>query len=133
MSWDVVIAVVVGLLVAWLILIGVLLAIKPDDTSVRDAVRLLPDVVRLVSRLARDRTLPRRIRVGLFLLLAYLVIPIDPVPDFIPVIGYADDAVVVLLVLRWVVRVAGNEALERHWLGTPEGLNALRRLARIRA
>jgi len=78
MSWDVVIAVVVGLLVAWLILIGVLLAIKPDDTSVRDAVRLLPDVVRLVSRLARDRTLPRRIRVGLFLLLAYLVIPIDP-------------------------------------------------------
>jgi uncharacterized membrane protein YkvA (DUF1232 family) len=133
MSWDVVIAVAIGLVVAWLILIGVLLAIKPDDTSIRDAVRLLPDVVRLVSRLARDRTLPRRIRVGLFLLLAYLVIPFDPVPDFIPVIGYADDAVVVLLVLRWVVRVAGNEALERHWPGTPQGLDALRRLARIKA
>jgi hypothetical protein len=67
----------------------------------------------------------------LWLLLGYLAMPIDLVPDFIPVIGYADDAVVVAVALRSVTRRAGEEALERHWPGTPEGLAAIRRLAGI--
>jgi uncharacterized membrane protein YkvA (DUF1232 family) len=67
----------------------------------------------------------------LWLLLGYLALPIDLVPDFIPVIGYADDAVIVVLALRSVTRRAGPEALERHWPGTPEGLAAIRRLARL--
>jgi uncharacterized membrane protein YkvA (DUF1232 family) len=66
------------------------------------------------------------------LLLGYLALPVDLVPDFIPVIGYADDAVVVALALRSVVRRAGPEALERNWPGTPDGLAAVLRLARIR-
>lgn len=57
---------------------------------VREALRLLPDVLRLLPRLAADRSLPRGVRVRLALLLAYLASPIDLVPDFIPVIGYAD-------------------------------------------
>jgi uncharacterized membrane protein YkvA (DUF1232 family) len=57
--------------------------------------------------------------------------PFDLVPDVVPVIGYADDAVVVALVLRSVVRRAGPEALHRHWPGTPEGLTLLLRLARL--
>ena len=55
----------------------------------------------------------------LWLLLGYLALPIDLVPDFIPVLGYADDAIVVALVLRSVVRRAGPDAIERHWPGTP--------------
>ncbi len=70
-------------------------------------------------------------RVRLVLLLAYLALPVDLVPDFIPVVGYADDAVAVVLVLRSVARAAGPEALERQWPGTPEGQAAVRRLARV--
>jgi uncharacterized membrane protein YkvA (DUF1232 family) len=81
-----------------------------------------------VRRLAADPVLPRGVRVRLWLLLAYLLSPIDLVPDVLPVIGWADDAVVVALVLRSVVRRAGGDALDRHWPGTPDGLTAVRRL-----
>jgi len=91
-------------------------------------VRLLPDVLRLLPRLAADRTLPRGVRVRLALLLAYLASPIDLVPDFIPVVGYADDAIIVAAVLRSVAHHAGIEAVERHWPGTRDGFAALCRL-----
>lgn len=115
----------------WLVLLVILWRATPDQTGLRDALRLLPDAVRLIKRLAGDRCLPRGVRVRLLLLLAYLALPFDLVPDFIPVLGYADDAVVVVLVLRSVARSAGLEALERHWPGTPDGLAAVRRLVGI--
>jgi uncharacterized membrane protein YkvA (DUF1232 family) len=64
--------------------------------------------------------------------LIYLAWPIDLVPDFIPVVGYADAAIIVALVLRSVVRRAGPDAIEQHWPGTPEGLALIDRLARER-
>jgi uncharacterized membrane protein YkvA (DUF1232 family) len=73
------------------------------------------------------------VRVRVALLVGYLVVPFDLVPDVVPVIGYADDAVVVALVLRSVVRRAGAEALRRHWPGTPEGLAVVLRLAGVRS
>jgi uncharacterized membrane protein YkvA (DUF1232 family) len=63
-----------------------------------------------------------------WLLLGYLAIPIDLVPDFVPVLGYADDAIVVSLVLRSVLRRAGGAVVRRHWPGTDDGLAALGRL-----
>jgi uncharacterized membrane protein YkvA (DUF1232 family) len=120
-----------GLLLCWLVLMAVLWATRPDELRVRELLRLLPDVLRLVRRLAADGTLPRGVRVRLWLLLVYLAVPIDLVPDFIPVLGHADDAIVVALVLRSVVRHAGAAAVERHWPGTPEGLAALRRAGRL--
>lgn len=65
------------------------------------------------------------------MLLVYLASPIDLIPDFIPVLGYADDAIVVAVALRSVVRSAGTEALTRHWPGTPEGLREVIRLAGV--
>jgi hypothetical protein len=59
----------------------------------------------------------------------YLLTPIDLIPDFIPVLGYADDAIIVAIALRSVTRHAGPEALDRHWPGTPAGLATLRQLA----
>jgi uncharacterized membrane protein YkvA (DUF1232 family) len=120
-----------GLLLCWLVLMAVLWLTRPDELSARELLRLLPDVLRLVRRLAGDRTLPRGVRVRLWLLMAYLAMPIDLVPDFLPVVGHADDAIVVALVLRSVVRRAGGAAVERHWPGTPEGLAALRRASRL--
>ena len=67
------------------------------------------------------------------LLLGYLLCPVDLVPDVIPVLGYADDVVVVAWALRSVVRRAGGEALTRHWPGEPAGLAVVRRLAGLRA
>lgn len=130
-TWPVLMGVLGGLLLLWLVLLVVLWRAAPDQPTVRETLRLLPDAVRLIRRLAGDRSLPRGVRVRLVLLLAYLALPIDLVPDFIPVLGYADDALVVVLVLRSVARSAGPRALERHWPGTPEGLAAVRRLAGI--
>lgn len=127
-TWPVLTAVLGGLLLLWLVLLVVLWKAAPEQTRLRDALRLLPDVIRLVKRLAGDRSLSRGVRVRLLLLLVYLAFPIDLVPDFIPVLGYADDAVVIVLVLRSVARSAGPQALERHWPGTPEGLAAVRQL-----
>ena len=131
-AWSL-IGVLAGLALCWVVLIGVLWVTRPDDLRLREMLRLLPDVLRLLRRLAADGSLPRGVRVRLWLLLAYLALPIDLVPDFIPVLGYADDAVVVALVLRSVVRRAGSDAVGRHWPGTAEGLAALRRIARLPA
>ena len=124
-------AFVLGLVLCWVALLLVLWRLRPRGGVATEALRAVPDVVRLTHRLARDRTLPRSLRVWLWLLLAYLASPIDLVPDFIPVIGFADDAVIVALVLRAVVRRAGREAVITHWPGSPDGLRAVERLAGI--
>jgi uncharacterized membrane protein YkvA (DUF1232 family) len=129
-GWSILLAVAGGVALLWLGLVLALWVARPDALRLGELVRLLPDLLRLLARLARDRSLPRGVRVRLWLLLGYLAMPIDLVPDFVPVIGYADDAVVVALALRSVVRRAGPEALERNWPGTPDGLAAVLRLAR---
>jgi uncharacterized membrane protein YkvA (DUF1232 family) len=133
--WSVVLGAGLALLLLWVGLVVVMLvAGRRDERTgrLKEALRLVPDIVRLLRRLAADRTLPRGVRIRLALLLGYLAMPIDLVPDFIPVAGYADDAIIVALALRSVVRRAGPEALDRHWPGTPEGLQAVRRLAGLR-
>jgi uncharacterized membrane protein YkvA (DUF1232 family) len=124
-------AVAGGLLALWLLLLGLLWRSRLDELTARGALRLLPDVVRLVRRLAADRSLPRGVRVRVGLLLAYLLSPIDLVPDVVPVVGYADDIVLAAWVLRSVVRRSGAEALRRHWPGEPAGLAVVARLAGI--
>lgn len=121
-----------GLLLVWLVMLAVLgraARANRNHASVREALRLLPDLILLMRRLAADTGLPRGVRIRLGLLLAYMVTPIDLVPDFIPVIGYIDDAIVVAFALRSVTRRAGPAALDRHWPGTPAGLATVRRLA----
>jgi uncharacterized membrane protein YkvA (DUF1232 family) len=130
--WQVLLGVLGGLLLLWLVLLAVLWRVRPDGLTTSAALRLLPDLVRLVRRLAADRDLPRGVRLHLWLLLAYLLMPVDLVPDFVPVLGYADDAVVVALALRSVVRRAGAGAVTRHWPGDPAGLEVVTRLAGLR-
>jgi len=111
------------------LLVGLALA-RPRGIALRDVARLLPDLVRLVSRLARDPLVPRRARAALWLLLGYLALPLDLVPDVVPVLGYADDVIIVALTLRFVVRSSGAERLLAAWPGTPDGLRTVARLAR---
>jgi uncharacterized membrane protein YkvA (DUF1232 family) len=129
--WSIPLSIVGGVVLLWITLMVMLWVGKPDDLGIRDSARLLPDLVRLIKRLATDPGMPRGVRVRLAVLLGYLAIPIDLIPDFIPVIGYADDAIIIALVLRSVTRAAGPAALDEHWPGTPEGLAAVRRLCRL--
>ncbi|SNS92599.1 Protein of unknown function [Geodermatophilus pulveris] len=117
------------MLLLWGALLLLLWWARPGELTLGEALRLLPDLVRLVRRLAADRALPRGVRVRLWLLLGYLLLPVDLVPDVVPVLGYADDVVVVALALRSVVRAAGDAALVRAWPGSPAALAVVRRLA----
>lgn len=122
-------SVAVAIAAIWAVLVVALVVSRPRGTSLSDALRLLPDTLGLLRRLATDKALDRGARVRLWLLFAYLALPFDIVPDFIPVIGHADDVIIVCLVLRSVVRRAGAAAVRRNWPGTPEGLAALWRIA----
>jgi len=130
--WDLVIGVAAALVLAWLALVIALVILRPRGGSLREALRILPDVLRLIRRLAADKTLPAGVRIRLALLLAYLATPFDLIPDFVPVLGYADDAIIVTAVLRSTVRRAGIDAVRAHWPGTEDGFAALCRLTGLR-
>ncbi|MEV3902084.1 YkvA family protein [Mycobacterium sp. NPDC050551] len=127
--WDLAIGLAGALVLAWLALVIALMVVRPRGGLLREALRILPDALRLIRRLAADETLPRGVRVRLALLLIYLALPFDLIPDFIPVLGYADDAIIVAAVLRSVVRRAGIDAVRAHWPGSEDGFAALVRLA----
>jgi uncharacterized membrane protein YkvA (DUF1232 family) len=88
----------------------------------------IPDCVILVRRLLSDARVPRRRKLLLGLLVAYLAMPFDLVPDFIPVAGQLDDAIVVALVLRAILRSGGEGLLREHWPGPERSLAIVRRL-----
>jgi uncharacterized membrane protein YkvA (DUF1232 family) len=121
----------VAVAVAWGAFLVVVFVVRPDGLALHDAMRLLPDTVRLIRRLASDRSVPFGTRVTVWLLMLYLASPIDLIPDFVPVIGYADDAILASFVLRRLIRRAGSEKLSEHWPGSPEGLETLRRVLRL--
>lgn len=89
----------------------------------------VPDCVVLVGRLARDPRISRPRRVLLWLVLGYLVLPIDLIPDFLPVAGQADDAVLLALALRVLARGADPEMLRQAWPGPEASLRVVLRAA----
>lgn len=129
---DLVIGFASAVVVGWLALVVALLLVRPKGALLAESLRILPDLLRLLKNLATDRALPRGVRVRLGLLIAYLAMPIDLVPDVIPVLGYADDAIIAVVVLRSVVRSVGIEPLRARWSGTEDGFAALCRVAGLR-
>lgn len=98
-------------------------------SRVKELARVVPELGTLFLRLARDRRVHPLQRLLLVVLGAYLVSPIDLIPDFIPRVGHLDDAAVAALALRGVVRSAGPEVVAEHWPGTARTLNVVLRLA----
>jgi uncharacterized membrane protein YkvA (DUF1232 family) len=92
----------------------------------------VPDCLVLARRLLSDRRVPRRAKLAVAVLVAYLAMPVDLVPDFIPVVGQLDDAVVAVVCLRYVGRVVPPDVLAELWPGSPRGLALLRSLIRRR-
>ena len=89
----------------------------------------IPDCVVLFKRLLGDRRVPRSRKALLAAMIAYLAMPIDLVPDFIPVAGQLDDAILVALVLRSVLRASGPGLLREHWPGPQRSLRVVQQLA----
>jgi uncharacterized membrane protein YkvA (DUF1232 family) len=121
-------AVALGACAAVYCALVIALAVAGRRTDARAAARFIPDLVILFRRLLADPRLPRRHKLLLALLLPYLALPFDLVPDFIPVAGQLDDAIAVALVLRVVVR-ARPELLAEHWPGPAKTLRVVERLA----
>ena len=124
-SMETLAAVLAGLLLAWLAFVALLWFLRPRSMGLRDLVRIVPDILRLIRRLLGDPATPRGARLALLGLLAWLISPIDVIPEFIPVLGPLDDVVVAVLVLRYVRRRVGEQALRREWPGSPEGFELL--------
>ncbi len=97
-------------------------------SEARALATFIPDCVRLVRRLLGDPRVPRRRKLLLGLLVAYLASPIDLIPDFVPVAGQFDDAILVAVVLRGVLRSGGEHLLDEHWPGPEQSLAIVRRL-----
>src|SRR5215216_4117732 len=95
----------------------------------RDVARFIRDCIVLVRRLLGDPRVPRRHKLLLGVLVGYLVLPFDLVPDFIPVAGHLDDALVVVLALRAVLRGSGSDLLREHWRGPESSLAIVLRFA----
>jgi uncharacterized membrane protein YkvA (DUF1232 family) len=121
--------VALGILVAfYAAFVGYLFAAGRSETA-RAVARFVPDCVVLFRRLLADPRVPRRRKIVLGALVAYLAMPIDLVPDFIPVAGYLDDAVLVAFVLRYVLRGSAPELIDEHWPGPEESRAFIVRLA----
>jgi len=111
------------LLIALLVLLG-----RRSDAW--DVARFIPDCVVLFKRLLGDPRVPRRAKVAVALLIPYLALPFDLVPDFIPVVGQLDDAILVAATIAYVVRRTGREVIEELWPGSDGGLRVILALAR---
>ena len=124
-----VLAVLAVLVALWLVLIAALV-VSGRGPLARELAALVPNLARLFAGLLGDPRVPRRAKIVLGLAAGYLAMPIDLIPDFIPIAGALDDAIVAALALRYVTRVAPAEVLADHWHGDPATLARLLRAAR---
>jgi uncharacterized membrane protein YkvA (DUF1232 family) len=129
--WSWLLAAVVALLALYGAFVASLVALGRRGDA-RALALFVPDCLVLVSRLARDGRVPRRRKLVLLALAGYLLLPFDLIPDFVPVVGHLDDALVVALVLRSFLRAGGEPLVRELWPGPEESLAALLRAAGIR-
>jgi len=108
------------------------LALGGRRSDARALAGFVPDCAVLFKRLLGDPAVPRGRKIAIGLLVGYLALPIDLIPDFIPVAGQLDDAILVALVLRGLVRGAGPGVVQRHWPGPDSSLRVVLRLAGAR-
>ena len=106
--------------------------LPPDGKSlqgrqlVADAVLMMPNIVRLVARLLKDPRVPRRAKIALGLAAVYVASPIDLIPEVIPVIGWADDVLIIMFAIDSLIDRAGEELVEELWDGPGDLLSLVR-------
>lgn len=117
----------------WVVLVAVIWLHRPSRELAMPALRALPDILRLARRLLADPRTPRRHRVGLVILIVWLVSPIDLIPEFLPGIGPLDDIVAAAVILGWIGRETGRARLQEQWPGDAAGFTVVARMLRLPA
>lgn len=106
--------------------------IPPEGSSIQgrqliaDAALMLPNLAKLVARLIADPRVPRRSKIVLGFAAAYVASPIDLIPEFIPVLGWADDVLLMMYALESLIDRAGPKVVEEHWDGPGDLLGLIR-------
>jgi uncharacterized membrane protein YkvA (DUF1232 family) len=95
--------------------------------------RALPDIARLIARLVGDPVLPRAVKIALAAAAIYLASPLDLIPDFIPFLGYLDDALLAAVLVDGIVNYVDRGLVLKYWPGSPESLDRVARVARLLA
>lgn len=116
---------VAAVVLALLALVVAVLVRAGQRPETRALVMLVPYCLLLFRRLVADPRTPRHSKLLLLALIAYLAMPFDLIPDFIPVLGQLDDAIIVALTLRAVLRTSGPERVREHWPGPPSTLTGV--------
>jgi len=100
---------------------------------VKELLRALPDLGRLLVRLVADPVLPRSVKLALAAALVYFASPIDLIPDFVPLVGYLDDLLIAAVVVDGILNWVDRALVLKYWPGTPDALDRLARAARLLA
>jgi uncharacterized membrane protein YkvA (DUF1232 family) len=123
-----IVAIVVALALVWVGLLVVFWLVRPRGVPVRELLAVVPDVLRLLRSIVTDRTVPLDARLVVAGLFAWILSPIDLIPEFIPVLGPLDDVVVAIAALRFLRRRLGVADLRARWAGSADGLALLLRV-----
>jgi uncharacterized membrane protein YkvA (DUF1232 family) len=129
-SWSVWLLISLGIALAIYVGLVGYLVVRGRRDDARALATFIPDCIVLVTRLVREPRVPRHRKLLLLAVVGYLALPFDLVPDFIPVAGQLDDAVIVALVLRHFVKTSGEELIRELWPGPERSLDVILRLAR---
>ena len=120
--------VAVALVAVWLLLLLVFWLLRPKDVPVREVIRVIPDVLRLLRALVTDGAVPLDVRIVLVGLVAWILSPIDLIPEFIPGLGPLDDVIVAIVAMRYARRRIGMDGISARWTGSDDGLRLLVRV-----
>jgi uncharacterized membrane protein YkvA (DUF1232 family) len=122
---DWIVGIVVAVVAIWVALLVAFWLLRPKGATVREILAVIPDLLRLLRSLIGDGRVPADVRIVLVGLLAWIVSPIDLIPEFIPGLGPLDDVIVAIVALRYVRRRVGIDELRRRWIGTTDGFDLL--------
>lgn len=123
-----IVGVLIGVAALWAALLVIFWVFRPKDVSVRELIRLIPDLVRMLRAIVADRSAPLDVRAVLAGLMVWIISPIDLIPEFIPVLGPLDDVVVAIVALRYIRRRLGVADLRLRWRGSDDGFALLIRV-----
>jgi uncharacterized membrane protein YkvA (DUF1232 family) len=123
-----IVGIVLGIVALWAVLLVIFYLLRPKGVPLRELIRVIPDVVRLLRSVIADRKAPKDVRLVIGGLFVWIVSPIDLIPEFIPVLGPLDDVIVAAVALRYVRRRMGIDDLRSRWQGSDDGFALLERV-----
>ncbi|HEY4752660.1 MAG TPA: DUF1232 domain-containing protein [Candidatus Limnocylindrales bacterium] len=128
MGLDLLLGVAAVLITLWIACLVVFWVVRPKGVSTGTVIATIPDLLRLLRSLVADPTVPLDVRIVLVGLLAWIISPIDLIPEFIPGLGPIDDIVVAVAALRFVRRRVGLAEMRARWKGSADGFAVIARV-----